>query len=276
MVLGSLERGRTSATGAARPQEFLQAARLRHRRRTPRAADGARRRAGHRRPRRQVHATTFSSTASAAPTTPPARPARRSTSWPFTPRATPRYVDGHVRMGIATQLQTIDDGFARIAAIPGDEEQAHRHRRIGPRRLRRLPGPAARLSQRHHVFELHGRQLRPQARPRRQARRQPRRRADLGVRIRGPALFRRLPLAGHQRHRQARAERVSHVQPDERPAASKATSSGAVSLDDHPAARRARQARRRRLRQLRWPQARTSWCGTTTTTTYRVPTPVSS
>ena len=69
------------------------------------------------------------------------------------------------------------------------------------------------------VFELHGRQLRPQARPGREARRQPRRRADLGVRVRGPAVLRRVPRAGDQRHRPAGAERLPHVQPDGRRAA---------------------------------------------------------
>jgi xylan 1,4-beta-xylosidase len=36
----------------------------------------------------------------------------------FHAKGAPSYVDGHVRMGIANQLVTIDRGFARIAAIP--------------------------------------------------------------------------------------------------------------------------------------------------------------
>ena len=135
----------------------------------------------------------------------------------FHAKGSPTYVDGHVRMGIANQLRTIDDGFRIVASYPELKRQADRHRRIRSRRLRGVPGAAARLSQRHDVFELHGGQLRPQARPGRQARRESRRGADVGVRVRGPALFRGLSLAGHQRHRQARAERVSHVQQDGRP-----------------------------------------------------------
>ena len=83
----------------------------------------------------------------------------------FHAKGAPTFVDGHVRMGIANQLRTIDDGFAIDRVVPGAEEQADRHRRVRPRRLRRLPGAAARLSQRHDVLELHRRQLRPQARP---------------------------------------------------------------------------------------------------------------
>ena len=145
------------------------------------------------------------------------------------------------------------------------EGQADRHRRIRPRRLRRLPGTAARLSQRHDVLQLHGRQLRPQARPGRAARREPRRRADLGVRVRGPAVFRRLPLAGDQRHRQAGAQRVPHVQQDERP-------SGSPRERSRRAARRDAQARASASGPTspRWPASttlRASWSGTTTTTT---------
>ena len=36
----------------------------------------------------------------------------------FHAKGSPSYVDGHVRMGIANQLATIDRGFARIAAVP--------------------------------------------------------------------------------------------------------------------------------------------------------------
>src|SRR5205085_8198299 len=36
----------------------------------------------------------------------------------FHAKGAPTFVEGHVRMGIAAQLRTIDQGFARIAAIP--------------------------------------------------------------------------------------------------------------------------------------------------------------
>ena len=76
------------------------------------------------------------------------------------PRAGRRFVDGHVRMGISTHLKEVDNGFAKIAAVPDARGQADRDRRERSRRLRRLPGPAERLSQRHDVFELHRGELR--------------------------------------------------------------------------------------------------------------------
>jgi xylan 1,4-beta-xylosidase len=36
----------------------------------------------------------------------------------FHAKGSPVFVDGHVRMGIAAQLRTIDEGFAKIAAVP--------------------------------------------------------------------------------------------------------------------------------------------------------------
>ena len=36
----------------------------------------------------------------------------------FHAKGSPRFVDGHVRMGIARQLQEVDDGFSKIAAVP--------------------------------------------------------------------------------------------------------------------------------------------------------------
>ena len=148
------------------------------------------------------------------------------------------------------------------------EADADRDRRVGPGWLRGVPGPAARLSQHDDVFELHGGELRADARSRRPARRQPRRRADVGVRVRGPAVLRRFPRTGQQRHRSACAQRVSDAQPD---------------------GRRADRRDERRLRYRSTPSslrrsaiARTSprspaakaagsrsWSGTTTTTTCR-------
>ena len=86
VVLGSLERAEHRLL-ARHAGGISQAARLRHRRRAPRAADGEGRRPGHRRQRRQLHARLSSSIACAARTTRPARSARRSTSSRFTPRA---------------------------------------------------------------------------------------------------------------------------------------------------------------------------------------------
>jgi xylan 1,4-beta-xylosidase len=37
----------------------------------------------------------------------------------FHAKGSPSFVDGHVRMGIANQLRVVDQGFAKIAAVPG-------------------------------------------------------------------------------------------------------------------------------------------------------------
>ena len=88
---------------------------------------------------------------------------------------------------------------------------SHRHRRERPGRLRRLPGPAKRLPQRHRVLELYGRQFFAHLTTGRAARRQSGRRPDLGFHFRRPGLVRRLPATGQQWHRSARHERVPPV-----------------------------------------------------------------
>ena len=163
--------------------------------------------------RRQVHARAFSSTACAAPTSPPAKPGTPLDFLSFHAKGAPTFVDGHVRMGIANQLRDIDSAFKHHRVVSGAERQADRHRRIRPRRLRRLPGPAARLSQRHDVFQLHRRQLRARYEL-----------ADRhGVNLEGALTwafeFEDQPYfagfrAGHQWHRSAGAECISHVQQD--------------------------------------------------------------
>ena len=94
--------------------------------------------------------------------------ARRSTSSPSTPKAQP---DVRRRATSAwaspTNCATIDDGFRHRRVVSRAERQADRHRRVGSRWLRGVPGAATRLSQRHDVFELHRRQLRAHARSRR-------------------------------------------------------------------------------------------------------------
>ena len=117
MVLGGLERAEHRLL-ERHARGVLQAARLRDRRRAPRAADRARRRAGRRRQRRQVHAAISSSTVCAARTTPPAQTGTPLDFISFHAKGAPSFVDGHVRMGIASQLRTIDHGFARIASFP--------------------------------------------------------------------------------------------------------------------------------------------------------------
>ena len=48
----------------------------------------------------------------------PAAPDRHSTSFPSTRKGKPEFVDGHVRMGIATQLAVIDEGFRMVSRLP--------------------------------------------------------------------------------------------------------------------------------------------------------------
>ena len=140
------------------------------------------------------------------------------------------FVSFHAKGSPSVRRRPRPDGDRRPAAdrqrrvphrrlVPRAEGQADRDRRIRPRGLRRLPGAAVRLPQRHDVLQLHGRELRPQVRPGRTARGEPRRRPDLGLRVRGPAVLRRVPRAGDQRHRPAGPERLPDVQPDGRRAA---------------------------------------------------------
>ena len=243
------------------PEEFLQAARLRDRRRAARAAHGAGRRAGHGRRRREVPA-------GVPRALPRGRTGRRPLDFvSFHAKGAPTYVDGHVRMGIANQLATIDQGFATIASFPELKATPIVIGESDPEGCAACQGPqlayrngtmyssytAASFARKHDLAA--------------QARREPRRRAHLGVRVRGPALLRGLPRARDQRHRPAGAQRVPHVQ---RRWAASAWRSRA-----RPRCRSTRSSRegvRRRadVGGAREPRAEPpvpSWSGTTTTTT---------
>ena len=163
VVLGGLERAQHRLL-ARHARGVPQALRLRHRRRPARAADGARRRPRHRPGGAGGHVPARLPRARAArhELSPPARSARRSTSSPSTPRARRRFVDGHVRMGIANQLANIDEASSIIASFPELKTEADRHRRVRSRRLRRLPRGHRSIGYRNgdDVFELHGRGLR--------------------------------------------------------------------------------------------------------------------
>ena len=52
------------------------------------------------------------------------------------------YQNAHERMGIANHLGDIDNAFRLVASYPELKEQADHHRRIGPGRMRGVPGPA--------------------------------------------------------------------------------------------------------------------------------------
>ena len=58
----------------------------------------------------------------------------------FHAKGAPRFVDGHVRMGISNQLQAISNGFEIVASFPELREHADHHRRVRSGRLRRLLG----------------------------------------------------------------------------------------------------------------------------------------
>jgi len=114
--LGSLERSQHRLL-ARHPRRVPQAARLRHRRGAAGAADGAGRRAGlggsggpwmrdfleH-----CLHGTNDATGRAGTPLD----------FVSFHAKGSPEYVDGHVRMGIANELRTADDGFRIIASYP--------------------------------------------------------------------------------------------------------------------------------------------------------------
>ena len=179
---------RTSATGAARRRSSAsctttRSTRVRRACRPPASAGPTRRAAA------ASSRATSSSTASAARTTPPEDGHAARLHRVPRQRRRRRIVDGHVRMGIANQLRTIDDGFRIVASFPELKTKPIVIGESDPEGCAACQGPQLAYRNWHDVFQLHGGQLRPQARSGRTARRQSRRRADLGVRVRGPAYF---------------------------------------------------------------------------------------
>ena len=134
------------------------------------------------------------------------------------PRVQP---DGRVRMSVSNQLRAISNGFAHRRVVPGIEEHPDRHRRVGPGGLRRVSGAhesLERLSQRDDVLELHRRTDRAHVSTGRSAQGEPARQRHLGVPVRRPAVLRRIPRPGDERHRQAGAQCVPDARADERAA----------------------------------------------------------
>ena len=215
---------RTSCTGGGRPRTTTSSTTTP---RTPSSgrcrlrASAARRSPGRGLRRRPGSSATSSSTACAEPTTPRARSAPRSISSRSTPRARHESPPGHVQMGIATQLQDIDRGFEVVAGFP---ELKGRPIVIGesdpdgcaacPATV--FPQNAYRNGSLYasYTAAAYARTLRPG----REARGQPRGLAHLGIRVRGSAVFRRLPGAGHERHRAAGLERLPDARADGRAA----------------------------------------------------------
>ena len=60
----------------------------------------------------------------------------------FHAKGSPRYVDGHVRMGISAQLKTADSGFAKIAAVPELKDRPIVIGENDPEGCAACPGPA--------------------------------------------------------------------------------------------------------------------------------------
>ncbi len=217
VVLGDLERGQHRLL-ARHARGVPQAARLRDRRR---AAAPCRRPASAAPTRPAAAASgraTSSSTACAGPTTRPARSARRSTSSRSTPRARRRSSTATSGWGSPTSSRTIDEGFRIVASFPELKSKPIVIGESDPEGCAACQGPqlgyrngtmyssytAASFARKHDLAE--------------RARREPRGRADLGLRVRGPAVLRRVPRTGDKRHRPAGAERLPDVQPDGRPA----------------------------------------------------------
>ena len=208
--------GRAEGANAAR--RVQQALRLHRRRRPPRAADGENRRTGSDR-RRPEHAALV----------PAAHLGRhqlrhREGGHAARPHHLPRQGPSDIRRGSRPHGRGEPapghrPTLRRHQGVSDVREDAHRHRRIGSRRMCGVRGaalPAQRLSQRHDVPDVHGTPDRTHVPAGRPSRREPARRRDVGVPLRGPAVLRRLPRPGDQRHRQTRAEHVPHAGPDAR------------------------------------------------------------
>ena len=166
VVLGGLERGEHApSTGAARPRSSTSCTTTRS---TPCAARCRRRASAARTSpeRGGEFMDGFLEHVASGTNYATGRPARRSISSPSTPRARRRSSTATCAWASPPSCATIDDGVREDRCRSRAEGQADRHRRDRSGRLRRLPGAAARLSQRHDVFELHRRQLRAQAGPR--------------------------------------------------------------------------------------------------------------
>ena len=140
----------------------------------------------------------------------------------FHAKGSPRLVEGHVQTGIASQLQDIDRGFEVVASYPELKGKPIIIGESDPDGCAACPSTvypqngyrngtlyasytAASFARKYALAE--------------RARGQLRGGGDLGVRVRGPAVLRRVPGALDQRRRPAGAERLPHVRPDGRRAA---------------------------------------------------------
>ena len=80
----------------------------------------------------------------------------------FHAKGSPVFIDGHVRMGIAAQLKTVDAGFSMIAAVPELRSKPIVIGESDPEGCAACQGPQMwLLSQRNRVLQLHRGMLSP-------------------------------------------------------------------------------------------------------------------
>ena len=136
----------------------------------------------------------------------------------FHAKGAPRFVDGHVQMGIANQLRTIDAGFQIVASYPELKGKPIVIGESDPDGCAACQGPqlgyrnttmyssytAASVAREYELADKHGVNFDAAL--------------TWAFEFEGAALLRRLSGAGYQRHRPAGAQRLSHAQPHERSA----------------------------------------------------------
>ena len=113
--------------------------------------------------------------------------------------------------GHRAHLRTIEDGFRIVASYPELKSKPIVIGESDPEGCAACQGPSLAYRNGTMYSSYTAASFRAQTRPRGEAWRESRRRAHVGVRVRGPAVFRRVPFARQQRNRQAGAERLPHV-----------------------------------------------------------------
>ena len=132
----------------------------------------------------------------------------------FHAKGAPRVVDGHVRMGDQQSAAGDLNGFEIVASFPELRDTPIIIGESDPEgcaacSVRTNPENAYRNGTVYSSYTAA--QIAAHLRACRPAQRQSARHGDLGLRVRGPAVLRRLPRSGDERHRQAGAERVPHA-----------------------------------------------------------------
>ena len=122
-------------------------------------------------------------------------------------------------MSVSNQLRAIDNGFKIVASFPELRDTPIIIGESDPEGCAAcgvVDQPRERVSQRHDVFELHGRTAGADLRAGGRPQGEPARLGDVGVPVRGPAVLRRVPRSRDQRDRQAGPERLPHARTDAR------------------------------------------------------------